>query len=163
MDDDVLAVFVANVLRVHFTSAEIEGLIWQLGGRPGDILLHPRTIGEFAQAAAKWFAQRGRIDDLLRVVVNERNHPARKWAKEMLHRRFQKSQRDDLLRALRVSPGDVILDPPSDEHHAWEIVEYFDRRSELWQLVRGIVLRMVAPQQPPDRPFVDLPQLTAGT
>ncbi|MDO8621970.1 MAG: hypothetical protein Q7R80_01955, partial [bacterium] len=103
----------------------------------------------------------GRSDDLLRAVVDGRISIARKWAKEMLHRRFNLSQRDNLLRSLGVSPGDVILSPANDEAHAWEIVEHFERRSSLWRLIRGIVLRAAASQQP-ERAFIDTPQLGAG-
>ncbi|MBI4449799.1 hypothetical protein HY634_01960 [Candidatus Uhrbacteria bacterium] len=158
---DVLAAFVASALHTHFSAGEIQVLVRELGVRPEEIALRPNTISEFAQAVAQWFADRGRIDELLRAVVDGRENIARRWAKEVLHRGFTRSQRDDLLRELRVSPGDVILNPPSDESHAWEIVEYFIRRSSLWQLVRGIVLKAGASQQP-QRSFIDLPQLAAG-
>lgn len=158
---DALTAFVASALRTHFSAAEIQTLVRELGVRPEDIALHPSTIIELAQNVAGWFAQRGRIDDLLRAVVNERNRAARRWAKEVLHQNFQRAQRDDLLRDLGVSPGDVILNPPSDESHAWEIVEYFERRSSLWRLVRGIVLWSTASDQP--RPAIAIPQLSASS
>ena len=158
---DALTTFVAAVLRAHFSAAEIESLIRRLGERPDEIVLRASTLTELVERVAQWFAQRGRIDELLRAVVDERISIARKWAKEMLHRRFGLEQRDDLLRDLGVSPGDVILNPSSDESHAWEIVDYFERRSSLWALIRGIVLR-TSPTQATERPFSDLPQLTAG-
>ncbi|MDP3771267.1 MAG: hypothetical protein Q8R16_03130 [bacterium] len=158
---DALTAFVASALRTHFSAGEIQVLVRELGVRPEDITLRANTISEFAQAVAQWFADRGRSDDLLRAVVDGRISIARKWAKEVLYRRFNRSQRDDFLRSLEVSPGDVKLDPSSDESHAWEIVDYFERRSSLWRLVRGIVLRAAASQQP-ERAFIDTPQLGAA-
>ena len=141
-DQERLQVFVAEVLQHHFSAAEIGNLAWGLGVNPDTVLLHPKTIQQFAEAIAAHFARCGRLDDLLATAVCLRGLVARKWAAATLTANFDQAQRNDLLQKLGINPEDVLLNPTTANEHAWAIVEYFTRRNCLWVLIKSIVLSL---------------------
>lgn len=135
--------FLTLTLAARFDQHDRQALARHLEVNPGDIVLRASTHEAEAAEYAKYFCLRNRANDLATAIIRERLSSARNALTKALAQRMSKEERDEFVREMGVSPGDVCLSPRTAGEHAGEIVAYFERRGPTGFGLTRLILKMV--------------------